>query len=100
MKGIDFMDSVKEIGDIIDANILDFLFYLKDRNFNEANNLKQLLENELFRLRQARVVYAKQLVKDMKEEDLARFISTYVLEQKILDRIELTSKYKQSKDVY
>lgn len=94
------MDSVKEIGDIIDANILDFLSYLKDRNFNEANNLKQLLENELFRLRQARVVYAKQLVKDTKEENLAYFIATYVLEQKILDRIELTSKYKQLKDVY
>lgn len=100
MKGIDFMYSVKEIGEIIDANILDFLSYLKDRSFNEANNLKQLLENELFRVRQARVVYAKQLVKDMKEEDLFHFIATYVLEQRILDRIELTSKYKQFKDVY
>lgn len=82
-----------EIGQLIDMTIGDFIGYVMTKNFSECGGVVSLLEIELGRIRIARTKLT-----DF-EEELLDYVNTFVVEQKIIDRLLLTETIKKSKGV-
>jgi len=95
---------VKDVGDLIDMKIINFIEYMEHISFSEIISSLKMLEME-----QGRVVLLKEaiyegmenLVDDPVEHNrLSReFIQTYVAEQKIQDRIDIAKDYARRKGV-
>lgn len=82
---------ITSIQDLIDLNILDFLKYASKLDFSFANNLTKMLDMELSRVRLLRDnIYSSmdlEAISNLEYDTLSRnFVSTYIQEQKILDR--------------
>ena len=98
------LKEVKDVGDLIDMGIVNFIEYMEHISFSEVISSLKMLEME-----QGRVVLLKEaiyegmenLADDLVEHDrLSReFIQTYVAEQKIQDRIDIAKDYTRRKGV-
>lgn len=97
------MDSIDQL---IDANIVDAVEFIAEVKFSEANILTKSLEMELGRVRIMRdEIHSKMesSIDSMDSEEydnLSReFVKTYVIEGKILDRIDLCKKTMERKGI-
>ena len=98
------LKEIKDVGDLIDMRIVNFIEYMEHISFSEIVSTLKMLEME-----QGRVVLLKEaiyegmenLVDDPEELDrLSReFVQTYVAEQKIQDRIDIAKDYARRKGV-
>ena len=98
---------VSDIGVVIDMGIVDFLEYMSKASFSEANGLCKMLEVELGRVGLVRqdlhnkMEMSIQNVDPVQHDKLSRqFVMTYVVEQKIKDRIDLAKRYMFLKGVH
>lgn len=93
---------ITSIQDLIDLSILDFLKYASKLDFSFANNLSKMLDIELSRIRLLRDnIYSSMesvATSTLEYDTLSRnFVSTYIQEQKILDRQDIIQeKVKKS----
>lgn len=95
------------IGDYIDLPIVQFIEKCTLKSFAELNGMLQLMEAEQIEICALRESEAKKMGtisgagETGKEYELAftAFLTTFVLEQKIVDRIEVLKHLKQMKGV-
>lgn len=98
------MTNITDVGQLIDMGIVNFIEYLGHISFSEVISSLKMLEMELGRvvlLKEAIYEGMENLVDDPVEHDrLSReFIQTYVVEQKIKDRIDIAREYVRRKGV-
>ena len=98
------LKEIKDVGDLIDMRIVNFIEYMEHISFSEVVSTLKMLEMELGRTSVLKDnIYAgmENLVDDPEELDrLSReFIQTYVAEQKIQDRIDIAKEYAGRKGV-
>lgn len=98
------MTNITDVGQLIDMGIVNFIEYMEHISFSEIVTTVKMLEMELGRvvlLKETIYEGMENLVDDPVEHDrLSReFIQTYVVEQKIKDRIDIAKDYARIKGV-
>lgn len=98
------MTNITDVGQLIDIGIVNFIEYMEHISFSETVSTVKMLEMEQGRtvlLKEAIYEGMENLVDDPVEHDrLSReFIQTYVVEQKIQDRIDIAKEYARRKGV-
>lgn len=98
------MINITDVGQLIDTGIVNFIEYMEHISFSETVTTVKMLEMELGRavlLKETIYEGMENLVDDPLEHDrLSReFIQTYLVEQKIQDRIDIGKEYARRKGV-
>ena len=88
---------VTEVGHLIDANIVDYITYINELTFSECNHTKKLLEMELHRTGLSRQKLLGQMEQGI--DKIKDYITTFVVEQKILDRLEIAESVRRAKGI-
>jgi hypothetical protein len=85
-----------EIGQLIDAKPTEVVTYANELTYAECNGIVKLLEIELQRI----ILGRKQITNSPRHENwLKDYTTTFVVEQKILDRLDLVTSVKIAKGV-
>ena len=100
------MTNITDVGDLIDIGIVNFIEYMEHISFSELVVIVKMLEMELGRTSVLKdVIYidmerAIESVDSIEHDKLSRkFVQTYVMEQKIKDRIDIAKDYARRKGV-
>lgn len=100
------LKEVKDVGDLIDMRIVNFIEYMEHISFSEIVTTVKMLEMELGRVSVLKDNIYKGIERAIENEDSKecdklgrKFIQTYVVEQKIKDRIDLAKHYARRKGV-
>jgi hypothetical protein len=85
-----------DIGQIIDAKPTEVVTYVNELTYAECNGIVKLLEMELQRVSLGR----KQITNSPRHENwLKDYTTTFVVEQKIIDRLDIVTSVKIAKGV-
>ena len=100
------MTNITDVGDLIDIGIVNFIEYMEHIPFSDTVTTVKMLEMELGRTSVLKdniykgMERAIENVDSIEHDKLSReFIQTYVVEQKIKDRIDLAKDYARRKGV-
>lgn len=87
---------VNSIKDLIDMGITDFMKFIMNKTFSYTNSLSKILDMELVRVRLLRDLVHSDMESSRASNNLfdldilsRNFVSTFIEEQKILDRQEI-----------
>jgi hypothetical protein len=95
-------DPITNVGQLIDMSIVKFITHVQGMGFARMNTLVKQLEVEQARIQMTRKDLSTAKRKYTLEENKKRhelYISTYVIESKIIDRIEIANSLKKLKGV-
>ena len=100
------MTNITDIGQLIDMGIVNFIEYMEHISFSEVISSLKMLEMELGRVSILKDNIYKGMERATENTDSiehdklnSKFIQTYVVEQKIKDRIDLAKHYARRKGV-
>jgi len=100
------LKEVKDVGDLIDMGIVNFIEYMEHISFSEIVTTVKMLEMELGRVSVLKDNIYKGMERAIENADLIEhnrlnreFIQTYIAEQKIQDRIYIAKDYARRKGV-
>jgi hypothetical protein len=100
------MTNITDIGQLIDMGIVNFIEYMEHISFSEVISSLKMLEMELGRVSILKDNIYKGMERAIENTDSiehdklnSKFIQTYVVEQKIKDRIDLAKYYARRKGV-
>ena len=100
------MTNITDIGQLIDMGIVNFIEYMEHISFSEVISSLKMLEMELGRVSILKDNIYKGMERAIENTDSIehdklnrKFIQTYVVEQKIKDRIDLAKDYARRKGV-
>lgn len=97
---------ITNIQDIIDLSIVEFIEFIMSNTFSYNNSMSKLLDVELVRVQLLRhAVYTDmeqaRLSENLSDYDTFRrnFVSTFIQEQRILDRLEIIKEKLKSSGI-
>lgn len=100
------MTNITDVGQLIDMGIVNFIEYMEHISFSEIVTTVKMLEMELGRVSILKDNIYKGMERAIENTDSiehgklnSKFIQTYVVEQKIKDRIDIAKDYARIKGV-
>lgn len=100
------MTYITDVGQLIDMEIVNFIEYMEHISFSKLITTVKMLEMELGRVSILKDNIYKEMERAIENTDSIehdklnrKFIQTYVVEQKIKDRIDLAKHYARRKGV-
>ena len=95
---------MNNVGEIIEANIVKVVNFLEASTFNECTVISKMLEMELGRtkLMREQIEFKTDVIRlteDERKNYTFKLINLFVVEQKIIDRLDLVLSYVITKGV-